>query len=164
MGQVNISIDQARAKVSLISAADVPGMAARIFEILTEWGIEVSLVVQNSPQPGGDAKADMSFLVLHDQLADVRRCLDAMSLELSIGATIVNPSIGVLTVDGVSPEMTFGVQRAALYARAFGALGAAGINLLLVSAEGPHISLVTTADDAPRAALVLSETFASPGI
>lgn len=159
MTSVQVGIDQSQAKVSLISTPDVPGVAARIFEILHEWGIAVNLVVQNSPQPGHDGRANMSFLVPQSQLPNVHRCLSALSLELHLGAATVNPAIGVLTLSGLEPQLTAGARSAATYARAFGALRDAGINLHLITAQGTKLTIVTTSEDVQRAALLLVDAF-----
>ena len=60
-----IAYDKDQARVTLLNVPDIPGIAAAVFGPLSEHGIVVDMIVQNTSQ---DGHTDMTFTISRKDL------------------------------------------------------------------------------------------------
>ena len=128
------------------------GMSGSIFSCLAAAGVNVRFIAQTS------SEYSISFAV---RSADIERTLEAIRglfkdnplLPLD-DVVVLNQAVGIVTVFGSRMRNVPGVS-----GKVFGALGAAGINVI-ASAQGGEelsISLVVDAADVAKATIILSK-------
>lgn len=148
-----LATDRSQAKITVVGVPDVPGAAARLFEEVASAGVAVDMVVQNV-SVAGSGKTDISFTVADTDAGMLRPVLEDLSQQLKYERVLFNNSIGILSVVGAGIRATAGV-----YARVFGALRDAGINIQMISASEIRVSVVMAVDDLDRAAQVVHTAF-----
>lgn len=138
------------AKITVRGVPDRPGVAAAIFEPLSEAGISVDVIVQNT---GGDGATDISFTVDGaDLAAAVRRVASAAGL----GAAGVDSDGGLAAVSIVGS----GMQNTPGYAsRMFRILADGGINILMITTSEIRISCIIAESQGADAVRLLHEGF-----
>lgn len=142
-----VAHDEKVTKVSLVGVPDRPGIAARVFEVLSERGTRILLIAQAEHRGGTN---DISFLVPSDSLVHIREDLERLAKELGDARLVIDAAVGTVSVvgDGVRSD-----PRVA--ARMFAALARESINIDLISTSNLTVSCVVPLDrlhDAVRAA------------
>ncbi|MEM9168402.1 MAG: aspartate kinase [Pseudomonadota bacterium] len=94
-------------KISLLSVPDKPGVAARIFNIVGEAGVNVDMIVQ-SPSRTGDA-ANISFTMNEGDLARAEDVLLAAQEELGYESLKSERGVSKVSVIGVGMKSHTGV-------------------------------------------------------
>ncbi len=126
------------AKVTILSVADKPGVAARIFGPLADANINVDMIVQNVASDGKNT--DMTFTV---QSAELSRTLDVLkAAEADIGKFEVRSSADVAKISVIGIGMR---SHAGVAAEMFKALAEKGINILAISTSEIKISVLIDA-------------------
>jgi aspartate kinase len=138
------------ARVTLTGVRDRPGVAGSIFGALAAANVNVDMIIQNEPV-GTEGKADLSFTVARDDLADAIAALEG--LEVAAGLQ-TDERIGKVSVIGAGMRSHPGVA-----AKVFQVLGDAGINIEMISTSPIKISCVIAADGVPAAVSSLHEAF-----
>jgi aspartate kinase len=118
---VTHSTDEAR--ITLLGVPDRPGAAARIFSALADSGCIVDTIIQNEPL-GDGRKAEVSFTVPQEDLAEAQRALQAVAGELDIDQVDTDRQIGKVSIVGAGMRSYPGVA-----AKVFDTLAAEGINI-----------------------------------
>jgi aspartate kinase len=143
-----VAHDRSEAKVTVVGVPDVPGTAARIFEVVAASEVNIDMIVQNV-SAAATGLTDISFTL---PAADGQRAigaLDAHHDEIGFASLQYDDQIGKLSLIGAGMKSHPGVS-----ARLFGALRDAGINIEMISTSEIRVSVVTRADqldDAVRA-------------
>ncbi len=146
-----IAHDTDVARITLTRVPDRPGVAATIFEPLSEAGVSVDTIAQSS---GADGTTDLSFTVSRESLG--RALAITREVAARIGATSVDPSDDLAKVSIVGT----GMQSAPGYAaRMFRALANAGVNIEIISTSDIRITCVVKRPVIERAVQVLHEAF-----
>ncbi|MFN3869191.1 MAG: aspartate kinase [Hyphomicrobiaceae bacterium] len=126
------------AKITILSVADKPGVAARIFGPLADANINVDMIVQNVAPDG--KSTDMTFTV---QSAELTRALDVLkSAERDIGHFDVRSSADVAKISVIGIGMR---SHAGVAAGMFKALADKGINIIAISTSEIKISVLIDA-------------------
>jgi aspartate kinase len=146
-----IAHDTDVARITLTRVPDRPGIAAAIFQPLSEANISVDTIAQSS---GADGMTDLSFTVSRDTL--VRAVDIAREIGARIGAERVDPADDLAKVSIVGT----GMQSAPGYAaRMFSALASAGVNIAIISTSDIRITCVVPRERAEDAVRILHSTF-----
>ena len=146
-----IATDDGMAKVTLLDLADRPGMAADVFAPLADAGITVDGIIQNV---GHDGATDLSFIVPEADLAAAERVLRGLLPDLRASALDVASGLAKVSIVGS------GIHNAPGYAaRMFKALGAAGINIEMITTSDIRITCVIESRHLTAAARVLHQAF-----
>ncbi|MBA2579647.1 MAG: aspartate kinase [Thermoleophilaceae bacterium] len=148
---VTHSTDEAR--VTLTGLPDRPGIAGRVMTALAKANVNVDMIIQNEPQSEGQ-RADMSFTVPRDDIRGAHDALDPLVEELGIGAIASDPAMGKVSLVGAGMRSHPGVA-----AKAFSVLGAAGVNIEMISTSPIKISCVVREADVARAVRELHTAF-----
>lgn len=146
-----IAYDRDQARVTLGSVPDVPGMAAKVFGPLSENGILVDMIVQNTSR---DGFTDMTFTISRK---DLKKTLEIMqTVAKQIGATHVLHDENVAKISAVGVGMR---NHSGVAARVFAALTEEGINILMISTSEIKITILIQEKYLELAVRILHDTF-----
>jgi aspartate kinase len=129
-----IAHDQSQARITLRDVPDHPGVASRIFGVLSDRHIEVDIIVQTAAREG---RADLSFTVNKPDLAAAREVMANLVGELGITSVESDGQIAKVSIVGVGMRNHAGVA-----ARMFRVLAAEGINIQMISTSEIKVSCV----------------------
>jgi len=143
-----VAHDRSEAKVTVVGVPDVPGKAARIFEVVAGSGVNIDMIVQNV-SVAATGLTDISFTLPATDGAAATTALTEHQPDIGFRSLQYDDTIGKLSLVGAGMKSHPGVS-----ARLFAALSDAGINIEMISTSEIRISVVTRADsldDAVRA-------------
>ncbi|PZR51529.1 aspartate kinase [Xylanimonas oleitrophica] len=143
-----VAHDRSEAKITVVGVPDVPGMAARIFEVVAAAGANIDMIVQNV-SAAHTGLTDISFTLPEGDGPVTMAALKAVQGEIRYESLQFDDQIGKLSLIGAGMKSHPGVS-----AKLFAALRDAGINIEMISTSEIRISVVTRADsldDAVRA-------------
>jgi aspartate kinase len=146
-----VAYDKNQAKVTVQGVPDKPGVAAQIFNTISDNNVVVDMIIQNIGEGG---LTDMSFTV---PKTDAKKIMDVMKKVVAeIGAKNVNikEDIAKISIVGVGMRSHSGVA-----AKMFSSLAKEGINIMMISTSEIKISCVIEAKYSELAVRVLHETF-----
>lgn len=143
-----VAHDRSEAKITVVGVPDVPGTAARLFEVVAGAGANIDMIVQNV-SVAQTGRTDISFTLPEGDGAPTMAALSAVQEEIGFASLQYDDQIGKLSLVGAGMKSHPGVS-----AKLFGALRDAGINIEMITTSEIRISVVTradTLDDAVRA-------------
>lgn len=143
-----VAHDRSEAKITIVGVPDVPGTAARTFEVVATSGANIDMIVQNV-SVAATGRTDISFTLPESDGPIATAALKAMQHEIGFDSLQYDDQVGKLSLIGAGMKSSPGVS-----ARLFGALRDAGINIEMISTSEIRISVVTRQDslnDAVRA-------------
>jgi len=146
-----VTHDSNQARVTITKVPDQPGIAAKIFSPISEAGVLVDMIIQNTRKGG---KTDMTFTVPN---ADFKKTIEiARSTAKEIGAEEVfgDDSIAKVSVIGVGMKNHSGVASVM-----FNTLARENINIIMISTSEIRISCVVEEKYAELAVRVLHTSF-----
>ena len=146
-----VTCDRNTAKLTIQGIPDVPGAIARLFAPLAEAAINVDVIIQNPPQ---DGRTDLTFTVPRHVAERAVELMETTRGWLGFDRCTVDTDLAKVSVVGAGMVSQPGVAQ-----RTFAALGAAGINILLISTSEIKISCVVAAQFAELAVRVLHDQF-----
>ncbi len=131
-----VAYSRDEAKMTLISVADRPGIAAAIFGPLSEAGVNVDMIVQNISEEG---RTDMTFSCPTDQ---VKRAEKAMQDAKASGVInfhdlVADEGVAKVSVVGIGMRSHTGVA-----AKMFRVLSAEGVNIKVITTSEIKISVL----------------------
>ena len=131
-----VAYSRDEAKLTLLSVADRPGIAATIFTTLSEAGVNVDMIVQNIAEEG---RTDMTFSCPTDQVARAEHALAGVrdSGKLNFGELVVDRNVAKVSVVGIGMRSHTGVA-----AKMFQVLSAEGINIKVITTSEIKISVL----------------------
>jgi len=131
-----VAYSRDEAKMTLISVADKPGIAAAIFGPLAEAGVNVDMIVQNISEEG---RTDMTFSCPVDQVKRADRAMSQAKAEGKIDYTelVADTEVAKVSVVGIGMRSHAGVA-----ARMFQSLRDENINIKVISTSEIKISVL----------------------
>ncbi len=131
-----VAYSRDEAKMTLISVADRPGIAAAIFTPLAEAGVNVDMIVQNISEEG---RTDMTFSCPVDQVKRAERAMQAAreAGEINYHDLVADTEAAKVSVVGIGMRSHAGVA-----AQMFRALAAEGINIKVITTSEIKISVL----------------------
>ena len=131
-----VAYSRDEAKVTLISVADRPGIAAAIFGPLARSGINVDMIVQNISEEG---RTDMTFSCPTDDVTKAQAAMEAAKTDGGINYRdlVVDHDVSKVSVVGIGMRSHAGVA-----AQMFEALSAEGINIKVISTSEIKVSVL----------------------
>ena len=131
-----IAYSRDEAKMTLISVADRPGIAAAIFGPLSEAGVNVDMIIQNIAEEG---RTDMTFSCPTDQVLRAEKALnDAKSEgEINFSQLIADTNVAKISAVGIGMRSQSGVA-----AKMFRTLSNEGINIKVIATSEIKISVL----------------------
>ena len=124
------------AKMTLLSVADRPGIAATIFTALSDAGVNVDMIVQNISEEG---RTDMTFSCPTDQVARAEKATAEMKASgvLNFAELVADTDVAKVSVVGIGMRSHTGVA-----AKMFQVLSAEGINIKVITTSEIKISVL----------------------
>ena len=124
------------AKMTLISVADRPGIAAAIFGPLSEAGVNVDMIIQNIAEEG---RTDMTFSCPTDQVLRAEKALNSAKDEGEINFTqlVADTNVAKISAVGIGMRSQSGVA-----AKMFRTLSNEGINIKVIATSEIKISVL----------------------
>lgn len=131
-----VAYSRDEAKMTLVSVADRPGIAAAIFGPLSEAGVNVDMIVQNISEEG---RTDMTFSCPVDQVKRAQKAMqDAKEVgDINFHDLIADEAVAKVSVVGIGMRSHTGVA-----AKMFRVLSAEGINIKVITTSEIKISVL----------------------
>ncbi|MEM9577089.1 MAG: aspartate kinase [Pseudomonadota bacterium] len=131
-----VAFSRDEAKMTLVSVADRPGIAARIFTALSDAGVNVDMIVQNIAEEG---RTDMTWSCPTDQVARAQKAIEDAKADGTINfhEVIADKEVAKVSVVGIGMRSHTGVA-----ARMFQVLSAEGINIKVITTSEIKISVL----------------------
>lgn len=131
-----VAYSRDEAKMTLLSVADRPGIAATIFSSLSEAGVNVDMIVQNISEEG---RTDMTFSCPINQVARAEQAMDASRTagELNFAELVADKDVAKVSVVGIGMRSHTGVA-----AKMFRVLSTEGINIKVITTSEIKISVL----------------------
>jgi aspartate kinase len=131
-----VAYSRDEAKMTLISVADRPGIAAAIFGPLSDAGVNVDMIVQNISEEG---RTDMTFSCPTDQVKRAEKAMqDAKdSGEINYHDLVADEGVAKISVVGIGMRSHTGVA-----AKMFRVLSAEGVNIKVITTSEIKISVL----------------------
>ncbi|MBS0123131.1 aspartate kinase [Thetidibacter halocola] len=131
-----VAYSRDEAKMTLVSVADRPGIAAAIFGPLAEAGVNVDMIVQNIAEEG---RTDMTFSCPTNQVARAEKAMNDAKASGAINFNELVADTGVAKVSVVGIGMR---SHAGVAAKMFKVLAGEGINIKVITTSEIKISVL----------------------
>ncbi|MFT7595819.1 MAG: aspartate kinase [Paracoccaceae bacterium] len=131
-----VAYSRDEAKMTLLSVADRPGIAALIFTALSEAGVNVDMIVQNISEEG---RTDMTFSCPTNEVARADAALATAKDQgvLNFAELVADKDVAKVSVVGIGMRSQSGVA-----AKMFKALSDEGINIKVITTSEIKISVL----------------------
>ena len=131
-----VAASRDEAKVTLVSVADRPGIAAAIFGPLAEAGVNVDMIIQNISE---DGRTDMTFSCPTDQVARAEAAMGTLKNNgtLNFSEIVADTAVAKISVVGIGMRSHAGVA-----AKMFETLSKEGINIQVITTSEIKISVL----------------------
>src|SRR5262249_18940851 len=139
------------AKLTVLGVPDRPGVAAAIFEPLSDAGISVDVIVQNVSTHG---HTDLTFTVSDAAASQSLKLVEPVAIEVGAGGVSHASGLAKVSLVGTGMLGTPGIA-----ARMFRTLAEAGINIEMISTSEIRITCIVRRDHAEPAARALHSAF-----
>ena len=148
-----ITFSRDEAKMTLVSVADRPGIAAAIFGPLSDNGINVDMIIQNISEEG---RTDMTFSCPKEQVARAEIALQSAKADGQINFLELLADTNVAKVSAVGIGMR---SQSGVAAKMFKTLSAEGINIKVIATSEIKISVLIDQKYLELAVQALHDTF-----
>lgn len=131
-----IAYSRDEAKMTLVSVADRPGIAAAIFGPLADAGVNVDMIIQNIAEEG---RTDMTFSCPTDQVARAEKALnDAKDRgDINFHDLVADTNVAKISAVGIGMRSQSGVA-----AKMFKTLSDEGVNINVIATSEIKISVL----------------------
>lgn len=137
-------------RVSIVGVPDTPGIAYKIFSLLSAKKINVDIILQSV---GRDGTKDIVFTVAGDQMEETKAALEASDILHDAKVTLDN-DVTKLSIVGAGMETHPGVAT-----KMFDALFEHDINIQMIATSEIKISVLIDKKDADRAVKAVHDAF-----
>ncbi len=131
-----VAYSRDEAKMTLISVADRPGIAAAIFGPLADAGVNVDMIVQNISE---DGRTDMTFSCPIDQVARAEKAMNEAKArgDINFHELVADKDVAKVSVVGIGMRSHAGVA-----AKMFKSLKDENINIKVITTSEIKISVL----------------------
>ena len=148
-----VAFSRDEAKMTLLSVADRPGIAAAIFGPLADASVNVDMIVQNISE---DGRTDMTFSLPVNQIARTEKAMAEAkdSGEINFAQLVTDDDVAKISVVGIGMRSHAGVA-----SQMFKALRDEGINIKVITTSEIKISVLIDRKYMELAVQALHDTF-----
>jgi len=139
------------ARVTLRDIPDRPGVLSQVFTQMAQRKIPIDMVVQDI---GADGRANVSFTVPQDELAETLTAAEEAVRQLGSGRVDVGANLSKVSAVGSGMQTHTGVA-----AQMFAALSQAGVNIDMITTSDIKISALVDRDQGVRALQAVHQAF-----
>ncbi|WP_299679800.1 aspartate kinase [uncultured Roseobacter sp.] len=131
-----VAFSRDEAKMTLVSVADRPGIAASIFTALSDGGVNVDMIVQNISEEG---RTDMTWSCPTDQVVRAQKAVVEAKEQglINFHEVIADTDVAKVSVVGIGMRSHTGVA-----AKMFQVMSAEGINIKVITTSEIKISVL----------------------
>jgi aspartate kinase len=131
-----VAFSRDEAKMTLVSVADRPGIAARIFGALSDGGVNVDMIVQNIAEEG---RTDMTWSCPVDQVTRAQAAMQKAADDgvINYQELIADEGVAKVSVVGIGMRSHTGVA-----AKMFKVLSDEGVNIKVITTSEIKISVL----------------------
>ncbi|MEM6277062.1 MAG: aspartate kinase [Pseudomonadota bacterium] len=131
-----VAYSRDEAKMTLISVADRPGIAAAIFGPLAEAGVNVDMIVQNIAEEG---RTDMTFSCPIDQVARAEKAMAGAKAagDINFHDLVADKDVAKVSIVGIGMRSHAGVA-----SKMFSTLRDEGINIKVITTSEIKVSVL----------------------
>ena len=131
-----VAFSRDEAKMTLVSVADRPGIAATIFTALSDAGVNVDMIVQNISEEG---RTDMTWSCPTDQVTRAQKAIETAKSDgiINFHEVIADTDVAKVSVVGIGMRSHTGVA-----AKMFQVLSAESINIKVITTSEIKISVL----------------------
>ncbi|MCO4848119.1 MAG: aspartate kinase [Yoonia sp.] len=131
-----VAYSRDEAKMTLISVADRPGIAAAIFGPLSEAGVNVDMIVQNISE---DGRTDMTFSCPVDQVPRAQAAMEAAKAAdyINYHDLVADEGVAKVSIVGIGMRSHAGVA-----AKMFAILRDEGVNIKVITTSEIKVSVL----------------------
>lgn len=147
-----VTHDKNQARITIMGVPDRPGIAAAIFNAISEANINVDMIVQNISNV--DHATDISFTVSRADGNRAHDIIQKVSDDMGTKGVNMNTNVAKVSIVGVGMQSHFGVA-----AQMFEVLAKNEINIMMISTSEIKISCVVDDHQTEKAVKVLHELF-----
>ncbi len=149
---VDIQLDRDCIHVVFLGLPNVPGVASEIFGTLSENGLNVDMITQNTMRGG---RSDLSFLIRKNKLDDAiplcRKLSDDIGAQgVSFATEIASIKINLKNLNISAPDAL---------AEMFAALASAGVNIEIINAAADTVICIVSLTHAEEGLKSLERAF-----
>ncbi|HEY0700744.1 MAG TPA: aspartate kinase [Micromonospora sp.] len=148
-----VAHDRSEAKITIVGVPDEPGAAARIFETVAGAEINIDMIVQNVSTEG-TGRTDISFTLPKTDGPTAMAALNKIQQSIKFKGLLYDDHVGKVSLVGAGMRSHPGVA-----ANFFAALGAAGVNIEMISTSEIRVSVVCRDTDLDTAVRAVHEAF-----
>jgi aspartate kinase len=146
-----VTLNKNEARVTITGVPDRPGIASKIFTPISDAGIVVDMIIQNS---SADGLADLTFTVPKADIKKALRLVKKTAESLQAREVLADENIAKVSIVGAGMVSHSGVA-----SKMFTALARENVNILMISTSEIKISCVVEAKYGELAARVLHQAF-----
>jgi len=146
-----VACDNNVARIAVMGVPDEPGIAFRLFNLLSNNKINVDIILQSI---GRHNTKDISFTVSRDQLQETIKCLEENADMIHYAEFNTEENVAKVSIVGAGMQSNPGVA-----AKMFEALYEAGINIRMISTSEIKISVLIDQDNGKRAVVAIHDAF-----
>ena len=147
-----VSIEREQAKVTIENVSDEPGVAAKIFDAISDSGVVIDMIVQNVSKTN---HTDISFTLHRSDLKKAKQTIEPILKHLGNESSIeTTDGIGKLSVVGIGMRSHSGVA-----AQMFAALAKNGINIQMISTSEIKTAVIIKEEDLEQSANIVHSAF-----
>ena len=146
-----VTRDDNVARIAVIGLPDKPGIAFKVFSLMSKNNINVDIILQSI---GRDGTKDISFTVSSDHKDLAVKVLEENKQALEAQAIELNDNVCKLSIVGAGMQTNAGVATTM-----FEALFEAGININMISTSEIKISVLIDKEESEKALRVVHDAF-----
>ncbi|MFC5925249.1 aspartate kinase [Micromonospora vulcania] len=148
-----VAHDRSEAKITIVGVPDEPGAAARIFDTVAGAEINIDMIVQNVSTEG-TGRTDISFTLPKTDGPTAMAALSKIQEPVKFKGLLYDDHVGKVSLIGAGMRSHPGVA-----AGFFAALGAAGVNIEMISTSEIRVSVVCRDTDLDAAVRAIHDAF-----
>ncbi|MBU2549486.1 MAG: aspartate kinase [Proteobacteria bacterium] len=149
-----VAYSKNEARITITKVPDKPGMAARILTPLSEAGIVVDMIIQNTSAGGSEDLTDFTFTVPKTDLEQAMKVVSEVARDIGAEKVLGDENIAKVSLIGIGMRNHAGVAT-----KMFNALAKEGINIRMISTSEIKISCVITDKYTELAVRALHDAF-----
>jgi len=146
-----VTLTKDEAKVTICDVPDKPGVAAKIFKRLSDYSINIDMIIQNISRT---RRTDISFTVPKMDLKKTLRVSKKAAREIGAEGVIADTNIAKVSIVGVGMRTHSGIA-----AKMFDALAKEKINIEMISTSEIKISCVVAKNSGEQAVRAIHSAF-----
>jgi aspartate kinase len=146
-----VALDRNRARIAVQKVPDHPGMAAKIFEQLSNQNISLDMIIQSQSDHGVN---EIAFTVAIADLTKAETALKQVAETLGYGEVSCDGDISKISIVGSGM-----IHQSGIASRMFSALADAGINIEMIATSEIKVSCVVRDHHAEQALKVIHQEF-----